>query len=231
VISFLQVSPPKPCIGLSFHPYGLHVPPISLFSILSPAQYWVRSGRRLPYNKITSIHSSASVDLFNNIIHLINTLTPELNPSAQHCLPRLFTGILIFKGFTARRLYKSFDVKGLMRGTWTVQNQSGCQYKFRLLYRRRNTQPCTVKKNSLFTNEMDRRTPKEHCYNKPVLFISLHSRRNEKCSSCLFLYHLHDALGSVRNPVFFFYRSVVLSVHHRWLHNGRNNLRHTQSLS
>jgi hypothetical protein len=25
----------------------------------------------------------------------------------------IFTGILIFKGFTARRLYKSFGVKGL----------------------------------------------------------------------------------------------------------------------
>jgi hypothetical protein len=38
---------------------------------------------------------------------------PELNPSAQRCLPRFFTGILIFKGLTARRLYKSFSVKGL----------------------------------------------------------------------------------------------------------------------
>jgi hypothetical protein len=43
----------------------------------------------------------------------INPLTLELNPSAQRCLPRFFTGILIFKGLTARRLYKSFDVKGL----------------------------------------------------------------------------------------------------------------------
>jgi hypothetical protein len=43
----------------------------------------------------------------------INSLMPELNPSAQRCLPRFFTGDLIFKGFTARRLYKSFGVKGL----------------------------------------------------------------------------------------------------------------------
>jgi hypothetical protein len=41
-------------------------------------------------------------------------LTPELNPSAQRRLPRFFTGILIFKRLTARRLYKSFGVKGLM---------------------------------------------------------------------------------------------------------------------
>jgi hypothetical protein len=37
-----------------------------------------------------------------------NPLKPELNPSAQGCMPRFFTGILIFKGLTARRLYKSF---------------------------------------------------------------------------------------------------------------------------
>jgi len=41
VISFLQVSPPKPCIRLSSPPYALHAPPISLFSILSPAQYFI----------------------------------------------------------------------------------------------------------------------------------------------------------------------------------------------
>jgi hypothetical protein len=44
----------------------------------------------------------------------INPLTPELNPSAQRCLPRFFTGILIFKGLIARRFYKSFGVKGLI---------------------------------------------------------------------------------------------------------------------
>jgi hypothetical protein len=44
----------------------------------------------------------------------INPLTPELNPSAQRCLPS-FTGILIFKGLIARRLYKSLEVKGLKK--------------------------------------------------------------------------------------------------------------------
>jgi hypothetical protein len=44
----------------------------------------------------------------------VNPLTPELYPTAQRCLPRFFTGILIFKGLIARRLYKSFGVKGLM---------------------------------------------------------------------------------------------------------------------
>jgi hypothetical protein len=44
---------------------------------------------------------------------LFNPLTLELNPSAQSCLPKFLLGILIFKGLTARRLYKSFGVKGL----------------------------------------------------------------------------------------------------------------------
>jgi hypothetical protein len=45
--------------------------------------------------------------------NVINPLTLELNPSAQRCLPRFYTGILIFKGHIARRIYKSFGVKGL----------------------------------------------------------------------------------------------------------------------
>jgi hypothetical protein len=47
------------------------------------------------------------------LINVINPSTPELNPYAQRCLPRFLLGILIFKGLTARRLYKSFGVKGL----------------------------------------------------------------------------------------------------------------------
>ena len=34
VVSFPQVSPPTPCIRLSYPPYALHTPPISFFSIL-----------------------------------------------------------------------------------------------------------------------------------------------------------------------------------------------------
>jgi hypothetical protein len=44
---------------------------------------------------------------------MVDPLTPELNPSAQRCLPSFLLGILMFKGLTARRLYKSFGVKGL----------------------------------------------------------------------------------------------------------------------
>jgi hypothetical protein len=35
--------PPKPCTRLSPPPYMLNAPPIWFFSILSPAQHWVRS--------------------------------------------------------------------------------------------------------------------------------------------------------------------------------------------
>ena len=42
VVSFPQVSPPKPCIQLS-PPYVLRAQPISLLSILSAKQYLVRS--------------------------------------------------------------------------------------------------------------------------------------------------------------------------------------------
>ena len=42
-ISFPQVSPLEPCAHLSPPPYVPHAPPISFFSILPPAQYWVRS--------------------------------------------------------------------------------------------------------------------------------------------------------------------------------------------
>ena len=43
MVSFHQVSPTKPCAHLSPPPYVPHAPPISFFSILSTAQYWVRS--------------------------------------------------------------------------------------------------------------------------------------------------------------------------------------------
>jgi hypothetical protein len=40
----------------------------------------------------------------NTSASTINTLTPELNPSAQRCLPRFFTGILIFKAYYGVRM-------------------------------------------------------------------------------------------------------------------------------
>jgi len=43
--SYPQVSPTKSSIRLSSPPYALHAPPISLFSIWSAEQYWLRSYR------------------------------------------------------------------------------------------------------------------------------------------------------------------------------------------
>ena len=43
VVSFPPVSPTKTLYTPTPHPYAPHVQPISFFSILSPAQYWVRS--------------------------------------------------------------------------------------------------------------------------------------------------------------------------------------------
>ena len=47
MVSFPPVSPPRPYAPSSPHPYAPHAQPISFFSILSPAQYWVRSTNHL----------------------------------------------------------------------------------------------------------------------------------------------------------------------------------------
>ena len=43
MVSFPQVSLPRPCTPPSPNRYAPHAQPISFFSILSPAQYWMRS--------------------------------------------------------------------------------------------------------------------------------------------------------------------------------------------
>ena len=54
--SFPPVSPPRPYTPPSPHPYAPHAHPISFFSILSPAQYWLRSTDNLaPRYAISSI--------------------------------------------------------------------------------------------------------------------------------------------------------------------------------
>jgi hypothetical protein len=58
-----------------------------------------------------------------DVVAVLNPLTPELNASAQRCPPRFFLGILIFKGLTAPRLYKSFGVEGLIM----YQNMKACE--------------------------------------------------------------------------------------------------------
>jgi len=47
VVSFPDVSPPKPCTRLSPPSYVLHAQPISFFLILSVAPYWARSANQI----------------------------------------------------------------------------------------------------------------------------------------------------------------------------------------
>jgi hypothetical protein len=58
----------------------------------------------------------------------INPLTPELNPTAQRCLPRFFTGDFDSL-LTARRLCKSFGLKVLITEeiqTWVIISLKFC---------------------------------------------------------------------------------------------------------
>ena len=52
----LQFPPPRPHTPPSPHPYAPHAQPISFFSVLSPAQYWVRCTNHLaPRYAVSSI--------------------------------------------------------------------------------------------------------------------------------------------------------------------------------
>ena len=53
VVSFPQVSPPKPCIRLFSPQYALHAPPIPFFSILSAEQYTTRFNFQKSYIVLT----------------------------------------------------------------------------------------------------------------------------------------------------------------------------------
>ena len=56
ICSFPPVSPPRPYTPPSPHPYAPHAQPISFFSVLSPAKYWVRNTNHLaPRCSISSI--------------------------------------------------------------------------------------------------------------------------------------------------------------------------------
>jgi hypothetical protein len=65
VVSFPQVSPPKSCTCLSPPSSELHVPPISFFSILSPAQQWVRSIDHAAKSEFTERTQGQSRDYWN----------------------------------------------------------------------------------------------------------------------------------------------------------------------
>jgi hypothetical protein len=109
VVSFPLVSPPRPYTPPSPDPYVSHAQPISFVSILSPAQYWVRSTDHLaPHYAVSSFPPITSSFLGQNI--LLNTIFSNtfsflsfLNVSDQVSHPYKTTGkiivlyIIIFK--------------------------------------------------------------------------------------------------------------------------------------
>ena len=89
MVSFLQVSPPKPCIRLSSPPYALHAPPIQFFSIWSPEQYWMRSTDHSARHYVFFLHSPVTTFLlspnilFNTLFSNTCNLRSSLNVSDQ----------------------------------------------------------------------------------------------------------------------------------------------------
>jgi hypothetical protein len=68
MVSFLQISPPRPCIHLSSPPYVLHAPPISLFS---------KNTTKEIENTITNRHSCYKLDQKMHTIKCCNLETPK----------------------------------------------------------------------------------------------------------------------------------------------------------
>ena len=60
VVSFPQMSPPKPCIRLSSLPYALHAPPISFFSIFITRTMFGEQYRSLSSSLCSFLHSSVT---------------------------------------------------------------------------------------------------------------------------------------------------------------------------
>ena len=66
---FLSGFPTKPCAHLSPPPYAPHAPPISFFSILPPAQYWVKLYRSLSSSLCNFLHSPVTSSLLGPNTH------------------------------------------------------------------------------------------------------------------------------------------------------------------
>ena len=77
MVSFPPVSPPRPYTPTSPHPYAPHAQPISFFSILSPAQYWVRSTNHLaPRYAISSISPVINTNVLCIYIYNVMLFAP-----------------------------------------------------------------------------------------------------------------------------------------------------------
>ena len=64
MLSFPPAFPPRPYTPPSPHPYTPHAQSISCFSILSPAQYWVRSTNHLAHNTRQNFEPQSSIISF-----------------------------------------------------------------------------------------------------------------------------------------------------------------------
>jgi len=73
VVSFLQVSPPNPCICIFSPSYVPHAPPISFFSMLSPlSMYYLLS----PWSRVLREKLTAPTSHFPKIHRIILPSTP-----------------------------------------------------------------------------------------------------------------------------------------------------------
>ena len=113
MVTFPPVSPPRPYTLPFPHPYAPHAQPISFFSILSPAQYWVRSTNHLGprYSPVTSSLLGLNI-LLNTLFSNTSSFLSSRNISDQVSHPYKTTGkiivlyILIFKlGFVYIYIY------------------------------------------------------------------------------------------------------------------------------
>jgi hypothetical protein len=93
--SFPQVSPSNNCIRFSSPPYARHVPSISFFSILPPAQYWVRNTDHSAPHYVTFSIPLGPNTLLNTLFSNTLSLRSSLNVSDQVSHPYKTTGKII----------------------------------------------------------------------------------------------------------------------------------------
>ena len=110
VVSFPQVSPPKPCICLSSPPYALYAPPISFFVILSPEHCWEGVGKNV------------YIFLISNFRHVLNAVCLLLGSSpASDCYMPTFWN-------TRSHLHRQIGMKNFLH-TYLPMKMEQCVLK------------------------------------------------------------------------------------------------------
>jgi len=125
VVSFSPVSPPRPYTPLSPNQYAPHAQPISFFSILSPAQYWVGSTNHLAPRYAISRNTTHSIKSHARLCALPVTQTKQLHfvslPTAMSASQDVQCTIQV-----ARRIVNGCEERHEppVRGSW---KDSGCR--------------------------------------------------------------------------------------------------------